>query len=189
MDFDQFTKAKSYAMQKLQIAHDSGQVDPAILPVLDAINAHSDYFTTSSCAGRIQVFEIPKIGDKKNAHILGKWHHTITQKKLIEAVSSASTGMIWMLAQSPIIHIAAASFEKANILVKQAIRSGFKNSGIKTHGKQLFIEICSTERLDAPIGEDGKLYGSSDFITLLVKISNDIIIKSTGKLDQLLKSV
>ena len=30
-----------------------GEVDEAILPIVEAINAHPWYFTTSSCAGRI----------------------------------------------------------------------------------------------------------------------------------------
>ena len=185
MTSNEFAQAKKQAMQKLQTARDSSQVDDLILPILDAINAYPAYYTTSSCAGRIQVLELPKIGDKKNAHILGKWHHTITQKMLMDTLSSASKGMIWMLAQSPILHIAAASFEDANALVKQAISSGFKNSGMKTKGKQLLIEICSTERLDAPIGVDGIVLGSIEFVELVVKISNDIMMKSKIKIDQL----
>jgi tRNA wybutosine-synthesizing protein 3 len=181
-----FIQAKQHAMKKLQQTCNSNKVDTKIMPVLNKINSQSPYFTTSSCAGRIQILELPTIGDKKNAYILGKWHDTITPIMVQDVLLSSSNGMIWMLAQSPIIHVAVASFQDANNLVKKAIHAGFKNSGIKTHGKYLLIEICSTERLDAPIGLDGRLFGSSDYVKLLVKISNDIIIKSINKINQLL---
>ncbi|MBU1941227.1 MAG: hypothetical protein KKC68_05585, partial [Candidatus Thermoplasmatota archaeon] len=144
----EFTQAKIHAIQKLKEAYIANQVDMSLMPLLDAINIKKEFFTTSSCAGRIMVLELPKLGDKLNAHILGKWHHIITEETLRQALSKASKGMIWLYAQSPILHLAAASFEDANWLVKQAIAAGFKNSGMKTQGKQLIIEINSTERLD-----------------------------------------
>ena len=97
--------------------------------------------------------------------------------------------MIWMLAQSPIIHITTTNYQDADTLLKKAIQAGFKNSGIKPQGKQIHLELCSTERLDAPIGADGTLFGSSEYINLLVKISNNIIIKSINKIDQLFISL
>jgi tRNA wybutosine-synthesizing protein 3 len=185
----EFTQAKEHAMQKLHQALKSNQVDTTIIPILRKINQYPNYFTTSSCAGRIQLLELPQIGDKKNAKILGKWHITITPTILTTAITSASKGMIWMLAQSPIIHITTTSYQEADNLLKKAIQAGFKNSGIKPQGKHIHLELCSTERLDAPIGADGALFGSSDYIKLLVKISNDIIIKSINKIDQLLISL
>jgi len=189
MNTKKFIQAKEHAMQKLQQAIESNQVDTTIIPVLTKINRYPNYFTTSSCAGRIQLMELPQIGDKKNAKILGKWHKTITPTILTNAISTASKGMIWMLAQSPIIHITTTNYQDADILLKKAIQAGFKNSGIKPQGKQIHLEICSTERLDAPIGSDGALFGSSDYINLLVKISNNIIIKSINKIEQLLISL
>jgi tRNA wybutosine-synthesizing protein 3 len=186
MTSKEFTQAKAHAMQKLHRALESNQVDTRLIPLLTKINQHPNYFTTSSCAGRIQLLELPQIGDKKNAKILGKWHKTITPTILKTAITNASKGMIWMLAQSPIIHITTTSYQDANILLKKAIQAGFKNSGIKPQGKHIHLELCSTERLDAPIGADGMPFGSSDYINLLVNISNNIIIKSINKIDQLL---
>ncbi len=183
----EFTQAKKHAIKKLNDACVANMVDMSLMPLLDLINNKKEFFTTSSCAGRIMVLELPELGDKLNARVLGKWHHIITEEVLRQALSKASKGMIWLYAQSPILHLAAASFEDANGLVKQAIAAGFKNSGMKTQGKQLFIEINSTERLDAPLGLNNCIYVTDEYISLIVTIANDIMEKSNEKLQRFIR--
>jgi len=66
--------------------------------------------------------------------------------------------------------------------LKLAIACGFKNSGLKSIKKRIVVEICSTERLDVPIGKDGNLYCNKEHLDLLTNISNEIFNKSTNKL-------
>ena len=66
-----FNEGKKSAIKKLEKAHDAGEVDKGILPILNIINKSENYYTSSSCFGRIVVLEIPDIGDKKNAEFLG----------------------------------------------------------------------------------------------------------------------
>ena len=94
-----------------------------------------------------------------------------------------------MLAQSPIIHISTTTIEAADKIVKIAIASGFKNSGIRSLGHKIIVEICSTERLDAPIGKDGLLFCDKRYIQLLIDISNSIMEKSFLKLKKLKKNL
>ena len=70
-------------------------------------------------------------------------------------------------------------------MLKTAIACGFKHSGLKSLEKNIVVEICSTERLDAPVGKDGVLFCNKDHLDLLVNISNEIIKKSTLKLQKL----
>jgi len=70
-------------------------------------------------------------------------------------------------------------------MVKTAVACGFKNSAIRSLGKTVIIELCSTERLDAPIGRDGGLFCSEKHLTLLVEISNEVIERSSEKLSRL----
>ncbi|MCK5031359.1 MAG: hypothetical protein KAR64_07830, partial [Thermoplasmatales archaeon] len=55
--------------------------------------------------------------------------------------------------------------------------------------KKIVIEICSTERLDAPVGRDGNLFCNSKYLDLLVDIANDVFIKSKEKLVRLEKTL
>jgi len=90
--------------------------------------------------------------------------------------------LLWLLAQSPIIHIGSNTNEMADNMVKTAISCGFKNSGVKSIGKKIIVEVCSTERLDAPIGRDGSLFCDEEYLQLLVEIANEVFEKSKDKL-------
>lgn len=157
-DAREFLQAKDQALASLAAACNSEEVDKGILPVLSQINALSDYYTLSSCAGRILILQIPRLGDKRHAEFLGRWHETTSIKEVAKATSMATEGILWLLGQPPILHIGARSLQAAEIMVKSGNAAGFKNSAIRSLGKRLIVEVASTERLDAPIGRDGALY-------------------------------
>jgi tRNA wybutosine-synthesizing protein 3 len=180
-----FLDGKKGALEKLKKAINSNQVDPGIQQILNIINKSDDYYTTSSCFGRIVLLEIPSIGDKKEAKFLGKWHREIEVKEILSVTRKAKDCQIWLLSQSPIIHVGARSDTAADKILKTAISCGFKNSGLKSLGKKIVVEILSTERLDAPIGKNGKLFCNNEHLDLLVNISNEIMEKSTLKLKKL----
>jgi tRNA wybutosine-synthesizing protein 3 len=180
-----FIYNKKRTLEKLKKALKEDNVDIGILPILNIINKSDSYYTSSSCYGRIVLLEIPVIGDKKEAKFLGKWHRKIDIDDLISASKNAKKGQLWLLSQSPIIHIVAKTNIAADKILKIAISCGFKNSGLKSLDKRIVVEICSTERLDCPIGKDGKIYCSNSHLDLLVNISNKILEKSTVKLKKL----
>ena len=184
-----FLEGKKVALEKLKKAKIENKVDTGIEPILNIINKSDDYYTSSSCYGRIVLLEIPNIGDKKRAKFLGKWHRTISVDELYSAVKMAKIGQIWLLSQSPIIHISAKTIESADSLLKTAISCGFKNSGLKSLGRKIVIEICSTERLDVPVGSDGILFCSKNHLELLTSISNEILKKSKDKMQKLEKEL
>jgi tRNA wybutosine-synthesizing protein 3 len=185
----EFLDAKENALKSLEDACAEQKVDEGVLPILDLINRIEGFYTSSSCAGRIVLLEIPQIGDKRSATFLGVWHRTIEPKELMVAATKATTGLLWLLAQAPILHIGAQTLELADRMVKTAISCGFKNSAVKSTGKKVMIEICSTERLDAPIGRDGCLFCEEEYLCLLVEISNEVIERSGKKIGQFAKKL
>ena len=180
-----FLVNKKNNLKKLTEAKKQKKVDEEIINLLDLINSSENYFTTSSCAGRIVLLEIPEIGDKKNAKFLGKWHRQINLDELLDASKTASKGYIWLLAQSPIIHIASRTLSDAEEILKIGVSCGFKNSGIKSLGKNIIVEICSTERLDSPVGLNGNMFFNERYSELLIEIVNNVIEKSNKKLKKL----
>ena len=154
----EFLQAKDQALASLAAACDSQEVDRKILPILSRINAHSEYYTLSSCAGRILLLQIPRLGDKRHAVFLGRWHEVTSTEEVTAAAAKATEGVLWLLGQSPILHIGAHSLQAAEVMVKLGNAAGFKNSAIRSLGKRVIVEVASTERLDAPIGRDGVLY-------------------------------
>ncbi len=187
-EFD-FIEHKKNALKKLRKAKDEKLVDKDIISILDLINNLDDYYTSSSCYGRIVLLEIPEIGDKKNAVFLGKWHRKIKSDEILNAVKKSNKGLLWVLAQSPIIHIGTKTNNAADKMLKTAIGCGFKNSGLKSINKNIVLEVASTERLDSPVGKDGRLFFEGNYLDLLVDISNSIIDKSILKLNKFKKEL
>ena len=182
MIYKEFLDAKEKAFKSLEKACEEDKADGGILPILSIINDSCKYYTSSSCAGRIVLLEIPSIGDKRGAEFLEKWHRTIELDEFIISAKKAEKGLLWLLAQPPIIHIGTHTIDDADALVKMARSSGFKNSGIKSIRKKIIVELCSTERLDAPVGKDGALFCDEKYLRLLIDISNNVIEKSAVKL-------
>ena len=176
-----FLQAKEQALARLQEAIEEGEVDELALPVLERINAIEDFYTTSSCSGRIVVMEVPGVGAKQGACFLGSWADEVTRQEVSMALEEASRGEIWLLAQPPIFHVAAALLDRAQALVSLARQSGFKQSSIKSVGDHVMVEIASTEEMDVPLGRDGVILCSDAYIELLVSIANELLEHAAGK--------
>ncbi len=181
-----FEEQKEKAMVGLRKALEEDKVDHDIIPLLEKINALDNYFTTSSCSGRISVMEMPYFGDKLNSVWLGKWHREVTVEEVLGAIGKHKTGQLWFLVRSPILHVAARTMEDAVKLLNLSIGLGFKYSNIKSVShKKLLVEIRSTERMDVPLGEGGELWVSKEYIERIVNLSNAQIRRFKGKLKRL----
>ncbi|GAB6134842.1 tRNA(Phe) 7-((3-amino-3-carboxypropyl)-4-demethylwyosine(37)-N(4))-methyltransferase Taw3 [Thermococcus prieurii] len=185
-----FEEQKAKAMEGLSKALEEGKVDEDIISLLAKINALENYFTTSSCSGRISVMEMPHFGDKVNSVWLGKWHREVTIEEVFEAIRKHKSGQLWFLVRSPILHVGARTMEDAVKLLNLAIGLGFKYSNIKSVShRKLLVEIRSTERMDVPLGADGELWVSENYIERIVNIANDQLRRFKGKLKRLEEEV
>ncbi|MCD6172083.1 MAG: hypothetical protein J7J36_06720 [Thermoplasmata archaeon] len=184
-----FFDKRNNALKSLEKAIYESKVDKKAISIIKKINEKSDFFTTSSCSGRIVVMELPSPGKKRKAKFLGKWHHEINEGDVYNAIKQAKNGEIWFFVHPPIFHVSAISIKSAKIMLNIAIQSGFKNSSIKAFNGRVTTEILSTEKMDVPIGKDGKLYVSNEYIKLLIEISNILIKKMDKKLKRFEKNL
>jgi len=180
-----FVQAKRAAVQSLQQAIGQGEVDRRALPLLEALNAREDYFTTSSCAGRIVLLEVSSIGNKTDARFLEKWEEPMDVAAVHTALARAESGQLWLMAQPPIFHVATTDLDAATVLLDVARQSGFKNSSIKALGSKIRVEIASTEEMDVPLGRDGRLLCSGEYLDMVVAVANEILHSMEDKLASL----
>ncbi len=217
-----------------------GDWDEKILKLCDKINLNENYYTTSSCSGRI-VLMINQ--DKKAERLFLKiWHDLISfeelkkelgkilhsqvrdidgssqalsglsQKNLINerkkfnlddklnpqnfitnskkfATKGASNNNIKFKQESVIIHVACKTFEDAKKFLLKSQRAGFKRSGIISSGKRFVVECISTEKLEFPIINNGKLIVDNEFLKIVVGKANENLEKGWGKIERLGKSL
>lgn len=188
---------KKERMESLNDRICQGEVDSKILPLIELINSRPEYFTTSSCAGRIVVLQIPKIGDKENAEFLGKWHREVEIPEL-EAVFSRlqDDGNAFLITQSPIIHVRCKNLRSAISLRNAAVDSGLKYSTIKSitlssraEPVNIVVEILSSENIHIPIASKGKLFPGKEYLKFMVENANSALHRAQKKLERFKKAI
>jgi len=180
-----FEMQKLEALHKLREAIKKGEVDENALEILNFINSLPDFYTTSSCSGRISLFV--ELGSKPENYWLGKWHREVSLDEILERLKKLpSKGVIWLRYEPSIFHIVAKSLEKAKKVLEIARSSGYKRAGIQVLKEGRFVvEIADTERIDVPIGENSKLFIQEDYLKHLVRFANEKFRKGSRKLKRL----
>jgi tRNA wybutosine-synthesizing protein 3 len=191
-----FLEDKKRTLTNLELAIREGLVDEEIIPTLNKINELNDYYTTSSCIGRVGIMEIPKDKNPKlHSRWLGKWHHYATYDEMFDALKERKNGYIVFVMNSPILHIACKDIESAKKMLELALHSGLKASSIKSvSDRRVIVEILTTYKVDAPIGEDEKLFVDDNYLKFLLDYSNtklkkarEILMRWVNRLDELKK--
>jgi tRNA wybutosine-synthesizing protein 3 len=179
-----FEERKKKALERLRI---SG-ADEEVVGIIEKLNRLDDFYTTSSCSGRVALICIPEIGAKREAEFIGKWHRAVTKEEVLAAIKASKKGEIWLLSQSPILHVSCRGLENAKALLRIAIESGFKYSGIKAISNdngRVMVEIMSTERMDVPLGEEDMLFCGESYMDYIVSKANFTLTRGKGKLKRL----
>ena len=180
-----FEAAKARALARLQ----RSVADEEIAGVLQKINARADYYTTSSCSGRIVLILLPEIGAKREAVFLGKWHRAVERGEVLMVMENApfAEGELWLLAQSPIIHVACRTLEKAEALLRLALDVGFKYSGMKGIARDtgiVVVEMLSTERMDVPLASRDTVFVDEAYMGFIVTKANFMLHRGREKLNR-----
>jgi tRNA wybutosine-synthesizing protein 3 len=178
-----FEAAKARALERLQ----RRGADEEIAGILQKINAHTDYYTTSSCSGRIVLILLPEIGAKREARFIAKWHRAVRSEEVLAVMGDApfAEGELWLLAQSPIIHVACRTVEKAGVLLRLALDAGFKYSGMKGIASDtgiVVVEMLSTEGMDVPVTSRDKVLVDEAYVGFIVTKANFMLHRGKEKL-------
>ncbi|OIR20067.1 MAG: hypothetical protein BD935_05335, partial [Marine Group III euryarchaeote CG-Epi1] len=148
----EFSQYKSNAMKKLEYALSEGLVDEGVISVINSFNSHPDIFTTSSCAGRIQLIILPDIGRKDSVQRRKTWHRVVTTDDVEGAISEfdiPDNSIVILQAQSPIFHLSCRTMELAIKLRGIVHGQGWKYSSLITGNDEKWnVEILSANRID-----------------------------------------
>ncbi len=163
------------------------KIDPQIKYLVDAINAHKDYFTTSSCAGRIMVYEPSEDGKKFKTKWYFVSHEPVEFDELMAKLKKLPSNYLWFKMESPILHISCRTIELANKLLRFAINCGLKHSGIISMERKNIVSIVDSNVVSAIIAKDNRFIVSEDYIKELIKLGNEKIAISRKRFDKIMK--
>lgn len=186
---DSFEKSKISVNNKKDRSR-KGSIDTKIKRLCEILNSSENYYTTSSCSGRIIVID-RGFGRKKDAEWIFVSHEPADPEKIIEAIDKAclQDSQVWLKQEPFIIHVCAKHFEDAEDLLDTARRCGLKRAGIISLSGKIMIEIISNEAVETIIADKGRLIVSDSYLRKLVEVSNEKLKKNFCVLEKFEKSV
>lgn len=164
-----------------------GSIDTKIKKLVDKINSFKDFYTTSSCSGRILLPAIPKSNKKNEVKYLFSSHKKIKFIEIQKIINKKLPNQeVWFKIQPAILHVACKNMESAKKLLNTARDIGFRRSGIISIGKnRLVLELISTERIETIISKNRKLLIDNNYLKFLIKEGNKKLEKTWGKINKL----
>lgn len=187
-----------------------GSLDAPLIPLLNTLNQHPSFYTTSSCSGRISILSQPVLNPTTNAQKPkkkargGSWlfvsHDPADPDTVLsllfpsESVQcSASTELSELVFRFEplIIAVECKDLSSAQSLVSLAISCGFRESGITSANKRVIIAIRCSIRLEVPLGDTQKIRVSPEYVRYLVEVANEKMEanrRRTERFFELLKS-
>ena len=186
-----FDNEKKVCLSKLENSDKSkkGSVDEEIRDLIKLINQHPDYYTTSSCAGRIMILSPSASGKKYETTWHYQSHKAVSYKDLSQVLDKLPKEDLWFRMESPILHLAARDLDSADLLLKLANNSGFRRSAILSFKNRIIIEIFMPDRIDAPIAYNGKLIVGPVNLKVLVNSANSKLSLARKKLKKFEKII
>ena len=168
MDFE---KEKKGCLSKIDKSK-KGSIDNKIKKLVDYINSLPNYYTTSSCSGRILLIIRPKSGKKCDVNFLLASHDKVSFKEIKLCLENIPEQDLWFRQESMILHVACRTIEYAQKILDLSTLAGFKHSGIITTRKKIVVEIIGSEQFDTIIAKHGKLFISDEYLRLLINEAN-----------------
>jgi len=157
-----------------------GKIDEKIIPLVNKINSFSNYYTTSSCAGRIKLFVPSK--RKQDTKLIFARHNKVTFNEIKKNLEKLPKESVWFRQESFIIHVCCKTVEDAQTLLDIANNAGLKRAGIITTKNKIIVELISTEHFDTIIAGNGRLLIDDSFLKILISEANSKLKSNFEKL-------
>ncbi len=185
-----FDEQKKIVLDKLYLPDRSkkGSVDSYLIPLIDEINKHENYYTTSSCSGRIMLFSDNDAIIKKDASWLFVSHNPVSFEELDSYLVDFPNAVTTFRMEGMILHVACRSLDDAKKFIIFCQNNGFKHTGLLSLSKRFIVQVMGVDRFDAPIAVENKLLVSKDYVKFLLDLANKKLEKIHEKIDSLFEA-
>ncbi len=176
-----------------------GFIDEEMKDLVTAINKQENWYTTSSCSGRILLYTISEERKKNETEWLFVSHNIVAEEQIRKALENKAQqnsqkypeekGTIFFRFEPLILHVACKDLAAAETLLQVCGSSGLKHSGAITLSKRIIVEIIGNDRLDAPIAKNGEILITEKGITYYVADANAKMKRNLQRIERLLKEI
>jgi len=190
MPTDMFEKRKKDIFEK-EDKSSKGDWDKKIISLCEKINKSKNYYSTSSCSGRIVL--IYDSNKKTHGLFLHVTHDKINPsvlKEILKKILKNSKNLLIIFKQEPCgLHVACRNLKDAQNLLTKAKKVGWKKSGIISSEKRFVVEMFGTGKLEFPLIQNKKVLVDNNFLEIALKKANENLEKSWKIISQLEKVI
>ena len=176
---------KARHMKTFEDAVEKNLADERLVPLCNFVASTKKFFTSSGCAGRILLIQLPKGENKREASFHRRWHRKVSFSETKKALVEKTRGTVWIKMEPFILHMGTDSIDNARKILAVMSRSGVKRGGIivAKPGKFL-VEIHGTQEMAAPLKHGKKTLVHDDYLRYLVKTANSKLEKNYRMLEK-----
>jgi tRNA wybutosine-synthesizing protein 3 len=188
-----FQKRKNNILKKKDKSN-IGKIDKKILNLINLINSSDNYYTTSSCSGRIVILK-KELNQKKDCKFLFCSHNKILKKdfknifKLVEIEKLGKNSSIFLKYEPLIIHICCINLDSAKKMLNYANISGFRRAGIITLNNSIIVEIIGIDFLETILKDNLGKYYDENILGRLLYYSNKKMQNNFNKIETFEKNI
>jgi len=172
-------------------AVEKGKADKQIIPLCEYISKTKNFFTSSSCAGRILLLDVDSKGNKKEAAFHSKWHRKIKLNELTEGINrKQKEEELWFKVDPFILHLGTNNLENAKKILETAKQAGIRRAGIMVAVEGKFIvELIGTQSIAVPVKIKEKVLVEKEFLEKVLEKANSKLEKNYSQLKEFEKTV
>ena len=180
-----FSMVKNRHRQTFFEAVEKKRADPQIISLCTFIAGTKNFFTSSTCSGRIVLLNVNEQETKKEAAFHAKWHRQVEFPELWEALNKKSTEELWFKMEPFIIHIGTGTYKNAEKLLEVMKKCGIKRGGIQVlkEGK-IILELSGTQHLSCPAKKEDKILITQEYASEILFRANKKLAKNYQLLEK-----
>ena len=183
-----FDNEKRQCLEKIDNSKKQS-VDSGIRKIVDLLNSHENYYTTSSCSGRVMLIEKPENCAKQDACWIYSSHDSADFCGIKKALEHPSKDDVWLMQESAILHACCRTLEDAQKLLSIARETGLKRSGMITFHNRVMVEIMSTEKIETIAAKGGKAVVDDAYLKILAEAANKGLEKNRKRIEELYRNL
>lgn len=169
-----FRMVKERHFKSLETAIAEKKIDPLMIDISNYISTTKEFFTTSTCSGRITLMDLDENEKKREGAFFRKWHRTVTFNEVWEGIcDETNTGNVWFKQDGLVMLIGTNTMENAKHVLNVVHNLGIKRVGINHFepGK-IHIELFGTHHMSAPVKKGKEILVEKKYVKELVELAN-----------------
>lgn len=186
-----FSMVKKHHVKKLEEAIRNKKMDPLMIDICQFIAQTKNYFTTSTCSGRITLMDVNEKDEKKENAFFRKWHRKVKLEEVWEGINDNSNiENLWFKQDAFVFVIGTNKMEKTKPIIQACQEAGVKKYGIHHFEKgKVLMEIFGSKGMSVPVKERKEILVEKEYVQKLVEIANKKWIQNNETLEKLIQKM